>query len=286
MSKTPLFERIAIVGVGLIGGSIGMAVKRKGLARWVTGVARRKETVSSIFAKHAADLVTLDLAEGVKNADLVILCAPVFTIVKNLREIAPHLKCGAIVIDVGSSKTPIVVEAGKRLRKNVFVGCHPMAGSEKCGIEYASADLFEKSVCFMTSRHAGVARFWRALGAKPVVVHAKEHDGWVAKASHLPHVSAFAHLTTLENLPVNIKENLSGYLNPSIRPTARLAKSSPEMWTQILLSNRGPVLSALDAYTASLVKIRKALAKADAKALKKVITHANLNAKRLMPDEK
>ncbi len=286
MAKKPLFERIAIVGVGLIGGSVGMAAKRKGLARQVVGVVRRKETVASIFAKRAADVVTLDLAEGVKDADLVILCAPVFTIVKNIRDIASHLKPGAVVIDVGSSKTPIVAEAGKRLKKNVFVGCHPMAGSEKCGIEHAGADLFEKSVCFMTSRHAGVARFWKALGAKPVVVNAREHDGWVAKASHLPHVSAFAHLAALEHLPANIKENLSGYLNPSIRPTTRLAKSNPEMWSQILLSNRGPVLSALDEYSAGLLKIRKALASSDAAALKRVITHANLNAKRLMPDEK
>jgi prephenate dehydrogenase len=286
LAKKPLFERVAIVGVGLIGGSVGMAVKRRGLARWVTGVARRKETVARIFAHRAADLVTLDLAEGVKGADLVILCAPVFTIVKNLRDIAPHLKRGAVVIDVGSSKTPIVAEAGKRLKKNVFVGCHPMAGSEKCGIENASADLFEKSVCFMTSRHAGVARFWSALGAKPVVVNAAEHDGWVAKASHLPHVSAFAHLSALERLPASITENLSGYLNPSIRPTTRLAKSNPEMWSQILLSNRGPVLAALDDYAAGLSKIRKALAKSDAPALKRVIAHANLNAKRLMPDEK
>lgn len=286
MANKPLFERVAIVGVGLIGGSVGMAVKRRGLARWVTGVVRRKETVPKVFSRHAADLVTLDLAEGVKGADLVVLCAPVFTILENLAAVAPHLKRGAVVIDVGSSKTPIVAEAGKRLRKNVFVGCHPMAGSEKCGIEHARADLFEKSVCFMTSRHAGVSRFWAALGSKPVVVNAADHDGWVARASHLPHVSAFAHLASLERLPASIVENLSGYLNPSIRPTTRLAKSNPGLWAQILLSNGAPVLSALDEYAAGLAKIRKAIARSDAAALKKVIVRANLNAKRLMPDEK
>lgn len=270
MVKKPLYERVAIVGVGLIGGSIGMAVKRKGLARWVVGVARHRRTVAEAFGKRAADVVTLDVAEGVAEADLVILCAPVFTILTNFRQIAPHLKRGAVVIDVGSTKVPILAAAKKYLKRNAFVGCHPMAGSEKCGIENADARLFENAVCFTTSRHAGVDRFWRAIGARPVFVDARTHDAWVARMSHLPHVLSFALFHRVPRMPGRFS------LNPSAAMLARLARSNPALWAEILTSNRAEVRPALRELYRALAAFAGALGKPA--SLRRLIKKANRTA--------
>ena len=238
MSK-PLFNTVSIVGVGLIGGSLGLTIKKGKLARLVIGVARRKGTLQKAFHKKAIDLGMLDAAEGVKNADLVILCTPVSTIAVHLQKIAPHLKKGAVVIDVGSSKTLIQKEAKKYLRKNLFVGCHPMAGSEKTGIENATADLFKNSVCFLTARDSRVENFWKQLGARPVFIDAAKHDLLVAGTSHLPHAIAFSLFQTEKKFPQNLP------LNPSIRELARLAQSDPELWADIFISNREALLEAI-----------------------------------------
>lgn len=272
----PLFNKICIVGVGLIGGSIGIAVKRRGLAKWAIGVVRRKETVSSAFKKKAVDVATLNLREGVRGADLVILCAPVFTILKNLKDIAPHLKRGAVVIDVGSTKTQINAAAKKQLKKNIFVGCHPMAGSEKCGIGEARADLFKGAVCFLTSRNAKVGRFWKALGAKPVLIDAKKHDAWVAKASHLPHASSFAILNLLSGAP----SSLVSQANPSLKDVARLAQSHPEMWAEIFLSNPA-LVKTLQSYNAVLSRLLRSLRIKNRTALVRILRRANTNAAKL-----
>jgi prephenate dehydrogenase len=186
-----LFDRVAIVGVGLIGGSIGLAVKKQKLARFVVGVVRRKSSAQEALAFRCVDMATLDLAEGIADADLVILCSPVSVIADQLKRIAPYLKRGAVVIDVGSSKKMIDDAARGILKKAAFVGCHPMAGSEKTGAAYADAGLFDGAACFMTAAHPAVESFWKALGAKPVFIKTADHDRWVAAASHLPHALSF-----------------------------------------------------------------------------------------------
>jgi prephenate dehydrogenase len=271
-----LFDNITIVGVGLIGGSIGAAVKKRRLARLVTGVVRRKRTVSDAFRMKALDVATFDLKEGVRGADLVILCSPVSVIRAQLGNIAPHLKKGAVVIDVGSSKKEIESAARMSLRKNVFVGCHPMAGSEKTGVEHACPDLFERSVCFVTKAHPAVDRFWKALGASTVLLTAEKHDEWAASASHLPHAISFSLFQNLRTPPAK-----GIPLNPSLRSLARLAKSHPDLWADIFVSNRRHLSTAVRSVQKNLSLFEKALRRGDSAALRRFIRAANRNSVRL-----
>lgn len=275
--KKPLFPRICIVGIGLIGGSLGMALKKRRLARWVVGVSRTDATAKCAVATKAADVVTKNLKEGVTGADLVVLAAPVSTIVRQLREIAPFLKKGAVVIDVGGSKVQIESAAKKALKKNAFVGCHPMAGSQHTGVENASPDLFEGSVCFLTRPDVRVAKLWRAVGSQPMFLSAVAHDQWVARASHLPHVLAFALFQSFDGgrrVPAN----------PSIRDLARLSKSDAGLWSDVLLSNRGPVAAALARFRANLATWHKALTRNDRSRLSILIREANRRSLSAFPE--
>jgi len=268
--KKPLFNKVCIVGVGLIGGSIGMAMKKRRLARWAVGVVRRDKTAKQAVAWKAVDVATKDLKTGVRDADLVVLAAPVFQIEKDLARIAPYLKKGTVVVDVGSTKAPILAAARRCLKRNVFVGCHPMAGSEKCGIENADARLFENAVCFLTSRHTAVERFWRALGARPARVDARAHDAWVASMSHLPHLLSFALFHHAPRMPGRFA------LNPSAASFARLARSNPALWSDILASNRRELTAALRGVSRTLRAFDASLARPA--ALRRLIRAANRTA--------
>src|SRR3989338_7727230 len=215
MAKKPLFNKVVIVGAGLIGGSIGLAVKKRKLAKFVAGVVRRRETAIRVIEKKAVDMATLDLAEGVQGADLVILCAPVSTIIRQIPLIKPYLKKNAIVIDVGSSKGQIESAAKKYLKWNMFVGCHPMAGSACLGVEHASAELFDGAQCFIARPHDRVSSLWKAMGAHPIVLNAKSHDAWVARASYLPHLLAFSLFQ--KNTLGRFKGGWLKASNPSVR---------------------------------------------------------------------
>ena len=234
-SKQPLFNKICIVGVGLIGGSLGMAIKKKGLARWVIGVSRKDSTLKSAVALNAIDIGTTDLKIGIKDADLVILCGPVSVIQEQLKTIGKFLSKKTIVVDAGSSKLQICQTASKFLKKNKFIGCHPMAGSERTGVEHACADLFEGSVCFVSSKNTIVENFWKKLGSKPIIIPAAEHDRIVAQISHIPHALSFSLFQT----PKKIFPGTP--VNPSLREFRRLAQSSPDMWADIFISNADQV---------------------------------------------
>ncbi len=246
-----------------------MAIKKRSLARWVIGVVRRDETAKKAVQAKALDVATKDLKEGLRGADLVILCAPVSIIIRHLKEIAPHLKKEALVMDVGSSKLEILKASESFLKNNIFVGCHPMAGSEKCGIEFADKNLFEKALCFMTQTNKKVETFWKALGSHPLKVEKKSHDEWVAKSSHLPHALSFALFQSMS----------SKYpCNPSLKKMGRLAKSDAQVWADIFLSNRRPVLDALRRFKKDLAAFESTLKTGQKTRLFKFIRHANKQA--------
>ena len=250
--KTPLFNTVTIVGVGLIGGSLGLAIKKNKLANRVIGVGHRRSSLQKALKRRAIDEGTVNLKSGVKQADLVILATPVGLIIKFLKEGSSCLKQGSLIIDVGSSKEEIVKAAERNLPREIsFIGCHPMAGSEKRGIEIARADLFKKAVCIVTPgkrADSGALRkvqvFWQRLGAEVEIISPAKHDRLIALFSHLPHLIASSLVLQLgeENRNKSLWLKLAG---PGFKDTTRVAASSPLVWQDIYFSNRTNIIKNL-----------------------------------------
>ena len=268
------FSKISIIGVGLLGGSIGLAVRRRKLARETAGYVRRAASLKDCERAGAVDYATTDLLAAVSNSDLIILCTPLAQMRTLTEQFLPALKRGAIVTDVGSVKAEVVRELDSLLKKSGahFVGSHPMAGGEKMGVLAAKADLFAKAVCVVTpsknSNKAAVGKvekFWKALGARTVRLGAAEHDLAVSRSSHLPHVVA----ATLAGLVLSPKQPKSqaGLCATGFRDTTRVASGSPEMWRDIVLANRKNVSQSVDAFVAELKQFQAALRKSDGKAV-------------------
>lgn len=264
--KKPLFNKVCIVGVGLIGGSLGLAIKKRKLAKFVVGVARRKKSAIGAVQAKAVDMATLDLKEGVRDADLVILAGPIPTIISQIKTLSNCVLPNAVIIDVGSSKAQIGLTAKRFLKKNIFIGCHPMAGSEKCGIEFANENLFQDAICFVVRKNKKIEVFWKLLGSEPIVVNETDHDAWIAKSSHLPHAISFC---LFQNIDPKYPQN------PSLKDMARLARSHPELWSDIFLSNREQVLKASSEFQNNFVKFQEALWAKDRKTLTAYIKKAN-----------
>ena len=276
-----MFNKVCIVGIGLIGGSLGLAIKKRKLAKLVMGVVRRRRTIAEAFRRRALHGATMDLREGVRDADLVILCAPVSTILQQIKILRPMLSPKTRVIDVASSKLLIDHAAKKYLKGVRFVGCHPMAGSAKSGLAHASAHLFEDAGCFLTDTDPVVEKFWQALGANTHVLTPKSHDEWVARVSHLPHILAFALFQSsgaqkLTQLGIEAS-------NPSIQGLARLSKSDPKLWADILMTNKREVLSALNEHEQSARRLRRALRSGSVRDIESFILRANRLSDKLAP---
>ncbi|UCB56661.1 MAG: prephenate dehydrogenase [Candidatus Omnitrophota bacterium] len=258
------FDKVAIIGVGLIGGSIGLAAKRKGLAREVIGVCRHKESLQKARKKGALDKGTLDYKEAVRDADLVILAAPVRQIIKLAGEIAPYIKEGALVTDAGSTKSDIVSNLDKISRGKgfYFVGAHPLAGSEQRGVAKARADLFEGARCILTKTKATnpsalrrASAFWQEIGSRTTVLSPQEHDKVVALISHLPHLAAVELVKTARSV---LNFSSSGFLD-----TTRIASSDAEIWTDIFFTNKKFVTQAIDNYIKQLKLTKDLIRKED-----------------------
>jgi prephenate dehydrogenase len=270
------FRKITIVGVGLLGGSLGLAIKRRKLAGGVVGFVRRAASVAECKKFRAVDFATTDLCVAVRNADLVILCTPLAQMRPLVEQMLPALGRGVVLTDVGSVKGSVVREleplaAGAGVH---FVGSHPMAGAEKTGVLSARADLFENAVCVVTPTRKTnrgalkrVERFWKSLGLRVLELTPEIHDTLVSRSSHLPHVVA-ATLTSHVLNPARPKHQATVCAN-GFRDTTRIASGSPEMWRDIALANRRNLGRSLDAFVADLQKFRRVLAKADAKAIAK-----------------
>ena len=271
-----LFRKITIIGVGLLGGSIGLAVKRRRLAREVAGFVRRRASLKDCEKAGAVDFATTDLLAAVSNADLVILCTPLSQMRPRVVEMLSALKRGAIVTDVGSVKTSVVRELESLVAKAGahFVGSHPMAGAEKTGVLEARADLFENAVCVVTpakkSNVAAVRKveaFWKSLGARTLRLAPEQHDALVSHSSHLPHIVAAA-LANLVLAPAR-PEFQSALCANGFRDTTRIASGSPEMWRDIALANRKNLANSLDALVVGLQKFKRVLKAGNAKAVAK-----------------
>jgi prephenate dehydrogenase len=232
------FHRLSIIGVGLLGGSIGLAVKSILSDCQITGYGHRKDTLERAQAVGAIDRQTQDLSEAVRDADLVILCTPVGLLAEMLKGISSSLRPGTVVTDVGSTKVSVVQESSKLLANGVhFVGSHPMAGSEKRGVEFARADLLRQALCILTPTPATslpaleqVEAFWQSLGMRMCRMSPEDHDRALAEVSHLPHALAAALVTMQTSQAMELAGK--GFLD-----TTRIAGGDGGLWRDIFHDN-------------------------------------------------
>lgn len=261
-----LFDTVCIVGVGLIGGSFGMAVREKKLARQVIGAVRRQETINAAFQKGAVDNATTNLSEAVRGADLILLASPVGQMVPLCNELVPTIKAGAIVTDAGSTKSQLVKDCEPIFgSKAHFIGGHPMAGSEQTGVQHARGNLFEDAVWILTPTQTTPPEQTEKLkalvedvGAKALVLDPQTHDELLAVTSHLPHITAAA-LVHLFSGAHDEHEIATQLIAGGWRDSTRVAAGSSEMWRDICLSNAPAIEKNLDQLIAQLEKLKTSL---------------------------
>lgn len=270
------FNLLTIVGVGLIGGSIGLAAKRRGVARRVRGLGRQQASLDRALSVGAIDEAHLDPQAALAGADLVVFCTPVDQIADQVLNFAQHCGSTALLTDAGSAKAAIVacVEAKLPAGGPQFVGSHPLAGSERRGPEFADADLFQGrwTVVTPTSHTSAAAiervtRFWSALGSKVKLMSPADHDRALARTSHLPHLLAAALAATLS--PELRDLTASGF-----RDTTRIAAGDPRLWTAIFAQNRASVLDALGRFEGRLQEFRQALESGNHAAIDQLLAEA------------
>jgi prephenate dehydrogenase len=270
------FQKITIVGVGLLGGSIGLAAKKRRVVGEIAGFVRSKKSAADCEKFEATDYATTDLLAAVSNSDLVILCTPLAQMRSLAEHFLPALKRGAIVTDVGSVKAGVVRELETIIAKAGahFVGGHPMAGGEKAGVAAARENLFENAVCVLTPTNKTnlaalekLEQFWKSIGARVLKMAAAQHDLLVSRSSHLPHVVA----ATLAGLVLDpsLPKMQAALCATGFRDTTRVASGSPEMWRDIALANRKNLTRSVDAFAAELEKFQSALKRGDARAVEK-----------------
>ncbi len=268
--ETPALPTLAVVGIGLLGASVALAARRRGVAGHVLGIDRDPDAVEFCRRRGGLDESSTDLLAAAA-ADFVVFCTPVDQIADQVLRLAPHCHPGTLLTDVGSTKSAIVAVADRLPSGVVFVGSHPLAGSEKQGPAHAHADLFQGRLVVVTPGARSderavscVCAFWEALGAICRRMSADEHDHALAITSHLPHVVASALAGTLP--PEFAALTATGF-----RDTTRLAASGPDLWTAILLSNRAEVLAALARYGEQLERFRAALDAKDPESLRRLL---------------
>ena len=268
------WQKITLIGVGLLGGSLGLAIKRQRVAARVEGFVRREASVAECEKLGVVDQAHLDLARAVAGADLVIFCTPIARMRPLAEQMLASLRPGVVVTDVGSVKGSVVQELEPLFAKAGahFIGSHPMAGAEKTGPASASADLFVNAICVLTptpnSHPKSIEKletFWTQLGALPLRLSPETHDDLVSRSSHLPHVVA-AELANYVLSPVHPKEQVILCAN-GFRDTTRIASGSPEMWRDICLANRKNLARVLGVFIEDLQEFRLAMEQGDAKAI-------------------
>lgn len=272
------WDTVAIVGVGLIGGSIGMALRQRKLAKNVVGIGRRQASLRIARRVGAVSHTTTDLDKGVAEAELVVVCTPVGQIVEHVRQAARHCPEKTLITDAGSTKQSIVAALDGTLDRGCrFLGSHPVAGSEKGGAANASAELFEGRLAILTPTKNTQAedfdaleQFWQSLGSVVVQMTPEEHDRALALTSHLPHVAAAA-------LALAVPEKYFRLSGTGLLDTTRVAGGDPELWRQILTLNRDNVLSALEQYAAKLASLHTALRNNNQDEITRFLTLAKKN---------
>jgi len=290
VDSDPPFSRLALIGVGYIGGSAALAARRAGLVGGVTGYDVAPQAGSLALARGVVDEMAGSAEDAAAGASLVLLATPVQSLASLVRRIAGRLAPTATVIDVGSVKQPVGLEADAALPDGRFVGCHPMAGAEHGGVAAADPEIFVGRMCFLcpsdrTSAEAvrAAEQFWRGLGCQVASIEASLHDRLMAAVSHLPHVAAFALAASLSDaLPLVESNALAGRPTTSLRDTIRIAASSPQVWRDILLANREYLLPLVRELEHRVSTLGAAMAAGDAAALEAALTLGQACRQRLV----
>jgi len=276
-------KKLVIFGVGLIGGSVALALKKANSTAHIVGVGRSAESLQAALSLGVIDSATSDVAAAMQDADIVLIAAPVAQTPSILNAIKPHLSATTVITDAGSTKGDVLQCAQNILGSQFgqFVGGHPIAGAEKSGVTAAMDDLYiNKNVVLTptpeTSANAiqQVSALWKSCGANVSEMTAATHDGIFAAVSHLPHLLAFALVDDIARRPN--AEQLFGFAASGFRDFTRIAGSHPEMWRDISLANRTALLSELEAYQLELRRLQELLEHKDGKGLETLFEHASI----------
>ena len=262
-----LFNKVTLIGIGLIGSSIARVIKRDKIARHLVAVAKSKKTIDTVLKLGIADSVTLDLSEAVKDADMVMLCSPLGTYKKIVREIGPNLKRGCILTDVGSVKGCVFedIEIEKLLGVNL-VPAHPVAGTEYSGPEAGFVELFEGRWCVITPDKTAskesikkICKLWEAAGSNVEIMDPNHHDQIMAMTSHLPHLISYTIVGTATDLEKSLVSEVVKYSAGGFRDFTRVAASDPTMWGDIMIKNKEAVLEILQRFNEDLTALQRAI---------------------------
>lgn len=266
-----IYERVALIGLGLIAGSMAHAMRRDGLAGEITGYARSGETRRVAAEIGLVDRVCNSAAEAVKGADLVVLCVPVGAMGDVAAEIAPHLDKGATVSDVGSVKRAVIETVGPHIPEGVhFIPAHPLAGTEKSGPRSGFAELFDNRWCLIVPVEgtdadaiARLRRFWEAMGANVDEMEAEHHDLVLAVTSHAPHLIAYTMVGVADDLQRVTQKEVVNFSATGFRDFTRIAASDPTMWRDVFLNNKDATLEILGRFTEELFALQRAIRTGD-----------------------
>lgn len=275
-----MFEKVALIGIGLIGSSVSHAMRRAHVANHIVVSTRREATLEEARDCKLGDTYTTDTAEAVDGADLVMISAPVMAYEAIAKQIAPHLKSGAILSDVGSVKRHVHNVLGAHLPEGVhFVPGHPLAGTEHSGPKAGFAELFDNRWCVLTpeddvdrSAVDKMIAFWRALGSNVELMDADHHDRVLAITSHLPHLIAYSIVGTVADLETDTQSEVVKFSASGFRDFTRIAASDPVMWRDVFLTNKDAVLEMMDRYSADLAVLRNAVEASDGDTLEALFT--------------
>jgi cyclohexadieny/prephenate dehydrogenase len=275
-----IYKKIALIGIGLIGSSLARIVRREGLAEHVSISSRRSETLDRAKELGLGDSYSTEMAEAVKDADLVIVSVPVGSSGAVAEAIASSLKPGAVVTDVGSTKASVIAQMQPHIPAGVhFIPGHPLAGTEKSGPDAGFAELFENRWCILTPPEgtdadeiARLTRFWEACGSHVDTMDPAHHDRVLAIVSHLPHLIAYNIVGTADDLELVTQSEVIKYSATGFRDFTRLAASDPEMWRDVCLNNRDAILEMLSRFSEDLSSLQRMIRWGDGEALFNLFT--------------
>lgn len=288
--SAPMFEKITILGLGLMGSSLARCIRAENLARQIIGVDNQDSVCARAAGLNLADVITDDARAAVVNADLILLCVPLGAYDRVGGVIGPALKAGAYVSDVGSVKQAAIAQIMPHIPESVhFVPAHPIAGTEHSGPDAGMADLFEGRWCILTPTPRTslkaierMTAFWEACGARIELMDPAHHDKVLAMTSHLPHLIAYTIVDTATQLEEDIKSEVIKYSASGFRGFTRIAASDPVMWRDVFLNNREAVLDILQRFTEDLTAMQKAIRRADGNFLHEVFSRTRAIRKNIL----